>query len=172
YTLRLLQRELELFQRELPSSLSTEHVAPCREIAADLMALDGEFSEVCLDLAEPSVSVLTDPIELEGVALGCFRIVLGWKNLGQTRPYEVIAEQPSPAAEHEEVTHPHLQGGQLCEGEGAASIQAALREGRILDFFTIVQQILNTYNAASAHVPLDRWSGVPCRACGYMMSLD
>src|SRR5690349_6031553 len=40
YTVRQLQRELELFERELPGGPSATPVAPCREIAADLMALE------------------------------------------------------------------------------------------------------------------------------------
>jgi hypothetical protein len=64
------------------------------------------------------------------------------------------------------VTHPHVCNGQLCEGDGAAPIKAALGSGRLLDFFVLVGQILETYNDASAHVTLDNWEGRSCNDCG------
>jgi hypothetical protein len=98
--------------------------------------------------------------------------VLRWTDIGRKQAYEVIAEEPCCAAENEEVTHPHVQSGRLCEGQGAVAIRSALTEGRILDFFLLVSRVLDTYNAGSAHVPLDRWSGVPCRDCGLIMPSD
>jgi hypothetical protein len=143
----------------LPSAVKPTRLAPPSEIAADLAALGGEFPEVALDLAERNVSVVTEPIELEGIALGRFRICLYWLQLYQTRAYEVIALEPTPASENDAVTHPHVYDKLLCPGEGALPIQAALAEGRMWDFFTLVNQILQTYNAGSAHIPLNRWAG-------------
>jgi hypothetical protein len=172
YLARQMGRELAQFQSNLPQSILPEHVARSHEIAADLAALTDEFSEVAIDLAEKSISVVTEPVELEGHVLGSFRIVLYWPDIGRKQAYEVIAEEPCRAAENEEVTHPHVQGGRLCEGQGTVPIRSALTEGRILDFFLLVSRVLDTYNAGSAHVPLERWSGVPCRDCGRIMPSD
>jgi hypothetical protein len=136
------------------------------------LALFQEFPEVDFDSPQKTVSVVTEPIELEGVALGRFRIELSWPDIGRGQAYEVVALEPCCAAENEEVTHPHVQGQRLCEGEGSTAIRAALTEGRILDFFVLVNRILETYNAGSAFVSLDRWSGIPCRDCGWMMPSD
>jgi len=172
YAVRRVQRELDTFHGQLPSAVKPTRLAPPSEIAADLAALGEEFAEVALDLAERSVSVTTEPIELEGNSLGRFRICLYWQQLPQTRAYEVIALEPTPASENDAVTHPHVYDKLLCPGEGALPVQAALAEGRIWDFFTLVKQILQTYNAGSAHVPLDRWTGTACRDCGYIMPSD
>jgi hypothetical protein len=69
-------------------------------------------------------------------------------------------------------THPHVREKLLCEGDGAASIRRALAEGRLLDFFTLVRQVLETYNPGSAYVELSRWNGVTCKDCGYIMPGD
>ena len=57
----------------------------------------------------------------------------------------MIALDPSPAASNSETTHPHVQTNQLCEGDGRSAIRHAMREGRLLDFFVLVRQILQTY---------------------------
>ena len=38
-----------------------------------------------------------------------------------------------------------------------------LASGRLLDFFVLVRQILQTYNDGSAHVPLDDWEARSAR---------
>ena len=120
------------------------------------------------------LSVVTEPIILEGMDLGRFEIALDVE--GDPRriwgSYEVIALDPSPAASNPETTHPHVQTNQLCEGDGRSAIRRALREGRLLDFFVLVRQILRTYNAASAYVSLEHWSGVECRDCGELVGED
>ena len=132
-----------------------------------------EFPEVSIDKAEQTLSVLTEPIDLQGTHLGPFRIVLRWNRLRQRRSYDVEASEPNPAQGEEEITHPHVQGRQLCEGEGAICIKAALSQGRIFDFFLLVKQILETYNPSSAYISLDRWNGVACpRAAGTCLPMS
>jgi hypothetical protein len=169
YSIARFTKELERVRQQLPSKLFV--IATPREILADLATLEEEFEELTLDLKERSLSARTEPIELDGLYLGPFQIVLHWDQI-QRRAYEVIATDPCPAEGSEDVVHPHVRDGLLCEGEGAASIKAALAQGRLLDFFTLVRQILRTYNAESAYVALDRWHGVNCRDCGFRMPLD
>jgi hypothetical protein len=172
YLVQRMERELQSFRQQLPKELSSGLTASPREIAADLVALQQEFPGATLDLDERKLSITTEPIELEGTHLGPFRIVLRWNQIRQYRAYDVEATEPCAAEGDEEVTHPHVRDGQLCEGEGTAPIKAALSQGRLLDFFTLVRQILETYNPGSAHVSLDRWDGVNCRECGWRMPSD
>jgi len=60
----------------------------------------------------------------------------------------------------------------VCEGDGAAAIKAALEEGRLCDFFSMVGSILNTYNPDNPYVALSDWDGVACYECGYVMDYE
>lgn len=53
--------------------------------------------------------------------------------------------------------HPHVASGILCTGDGQGVIQEAIYQGRLEDFFRIVEAILRTYNASSPHEPLQEW---------------
>ena len=165
--LRRLVRELDTLVPQEPLTASTCPVASPGIIAADLESLGQDFSQVEIELKRHTISLCTDPIELGGLDLGPFRIELDWNRLGETGAYKVIAIKPRQGGEDDQVTHPHVRSQQLCEGDGAAPIKSALRQGRIGDFFLIVRQILETYNAGSAYIPLDRWDGVICRDCGH-----
>ncbi|MBA4017585.1 MAG: hypothetical protein C0483_10470 [Pirellula sp.] len=138
----------------------------------DLTALETEFNEVEVDLRKKQLSVTTDSIELEGVSLGQFVIRLNWSHLGENRPYEVEAVEPNPAAGDSSVTHPHVHGNALCEGDGKFAIRSALEAGRLLDFFLLVRQILETYNPSSAYVRIKDWEGVSCVDCGCTTDRD
>jgi hypothetical protein len=140
-----------------------------REIFQDLAALADEFEGVALDGSSQTVSVTTQPIVLEEIALGSFQIRLHWDRIGERRPYEVVALNPNPAGESSDTTHPHVKRDQLCEGDGQPAIAQALRTGRLLDFFQLVSRILDTYNAGSAYVSLSEWNGSPCADCGAVL---
>ena len=142
------------------------------DIYRDILALDDEFEEVEIDLDEHELSVTTDRIVLEDIDLGPFEIRLDWQRLGASSAYRVVALDPNPAARSDDVTHPHVQDEQLCEGEGRAAIRAALAEGRLYDFFLLVSQLLHTYGRGSAYVELDDWDGVPCDDCGGSVDED
>lgn len=137
-----------------------------RSLFADITALTGEFDEVEFDLREKRLWVVTDPIELDGLALGRFRIVLLWARLGENRPYYLEALDPNEASCDSSVIHPHVRDDALCEGDGKSAIRAALESGRVFDFFLLVRQILETYNSASAYVRIEDWVGVKCVDCG------
>jgi hypothetical protein len=143
-----------------------------REIFKDLVALSDEFEGVTIDGSSQTVSVTTDPIVLEEINLGPFEIRLHWDRIGERRPYEVVALAANPAGESSEITHPHVKGDQLCEGDGQVAIASALRTGRLLDFFQIACRILDTYNSGSAYVSLANWNGSPCADCGAVLGDD
>jgi hypothetical protein len=172
YVTRRLERELEAFRQQLPATLQSAKASNPGEIMKELSALQAEFDDVELDPQERTLCVTIGPIELEGVYLGGFRVNLYWEMIGRSRAYVVEALDPCLAEGTEDVTHPHVRDGMLCEGDGTAPIKAALSQGRFFDFFTLVRQILETYNAESAHVTLDKWDGVTCRDCGNRMSRE
>ncbi len=111
-------------------------------------------------------------MELEGVFLGRFLIELPWQLLSQAKPYAVRALEPQPAASDETVVHPHVRDDDLCDGEGRVPIQTAFREGRLLDAFLLIRQVLQTYNRQSAYIPLSQWHGVVCPDCGTTIAAD
>jgi hypothetical protein len=172
HALRRLRTQCDACHANLPRSMVSTRLAPPGEIVGDILALDAEFDGLAIKLEENLLQIETDPIVLEETALGRFRIELRWDLIGKERAYEVIAESPNTPENDEEVTHPHVRDNLLCEGEGAAPIRRALAEGRLLDFFTLVRQVLETYNAGSAYVELSRWNGVTCKDCGYIMPGD
>jgi len=166
------RRELENALRVLQSRPPQRHVASASDIYRDILALRDEFEAVEIDLGEHELSVTTDRIVLEHIDLGPFAIRLDWHLLGSSSTYRVVALDPNPAAKNEDVTHPHVQDGRLCEGEGRSAVQAALAECRLYDFFLLVFQLLHTYGRGSAYVELDDWNGIPCDDCGDSVDED
>jgi len=139
------------------------------DIYAELLQMEQEFGDVKFDLEGKFLSVTTDPITLEGIPLGPFEVSLPINRISKLysdSPYRVIALKPNPASCNESVTHPHVSDEMLCEGEGHVAIRIALEQGRICDFFTMIVNILQTYNPSSPHVALDEWDGISCYDCG------
>ena len=161
----------ESFQR-LTSNRPSFVVPTVRDIFADLVALVEEFDDVSIVLSERLVAVTTAPVVLEGLALGRFQVRLDWGRIGTAHPYDVVALTPNPARSSEDTTHPHVMDERLCEGDGKVPITRALREGRLLDFFHIVNSLLNNYNPSSAYVALSDWEGSTCVDCGDMIQAD
>jgi len=144
-------------------------------IIGELHQLQQEFSEVEFNRNDKNVSVTIEPVTLDSVYLGPFKIQLDLSKLAELykeSPYFVIALDPHPAATSDDVTHPHVSNARLCEGDGYTAIRAALEQGRLTDFFTMVKGILNTYNPDSPYVSLDDWDGIACYECGYVMDRE
>jgi len=141
----------------------------------EMRQVQDEFGDMEFDDDERMLSVVTEPITLEDLYLGPFKIQLEldkFSELYTSIIYQVIALDPHPAATDEAVTHPHVSNDQLCEGDGAAAIRAALEQGRLCDFFTTVRSILNTHNPDSAYVSLYDWDGEPCYDCGHVVDRE
>ena len=135
-------------------------------IFRDIEALRGEFDNVTIDRPKQRLTVQTSNISLEHVELGSFEICLNWKFIKESSPYDVVAVEPNCPSSNDSVSHPHVQSDSLCEGEGADPIRRALDEGRIYDFFCIVDHVLRNYNPDSAYVQIEDWNGISCKACG------
>jgi len=145
------------------------------DIFAELNQIDQEIGEYQFDLKERTISVITEPITLDDIPFGPFEIKLfiGQVNKLYTEsPYIVIALEPNPAGADSNVTHPHVSSEKLCEGDGHTAIRRSLEDGRLCDFFTMIVNILQTYNPDSPYVSLDDWDGISCYDCGYTVSGD
>jgi hypothetical protein len=164
-----LQRFKELIERPI-SKLPRP-----ADICAELEQLEQEMEGYHFDSAENTLSVITEPITLEGLALGEFEIKLTIDQIPMLylgSPYAVIAIDANPAGADDNVTHPHVSGERLCEGDGKLPIRKALEEGRIYDFFTLINSTLQTYNPNSAYIRLEEWQGIACYDCGYTIAGD
>jgi hypothetical protein len=163
-----LRNEVTELDHKLRPSSGEDRIAPVGDIYADLIALHDEFEDVAFNRRDHTLSVTTEAIELDSVYLGPFEIRLDWTHLLEGHPsnYRVIAVDPNPAAANESVTHPHVQDEAVCEGDGHQPIRRALEQGRLLDFFMIVANLLRTYNSGSPFVSLSDWHGVECADCG------
>jgi hypothetical protein len=161
----------EIFER-LTSNRPSFVVPAVRDIFADLVALVEEFDDVSIVLSERLVAVTTAPVVLEGLALGRFQVRLDWGRIGTAHPYDIVALTPNPPRSSEDTVHPHVIDERLCEGDGKVPIARALREGRLLDFFHIVNSLLNNYNPSSAYVALSDWEGSTCVDCGDIIQAD
>jgi hypothetical protein len=158
--------------RQHASARPSPPLAAVREIFNDLESLADEFDDLTIDLSEPVLSVTTAPIVLEDIRLGRFQVRLHWGRIGMAHPYEVLALEPNPASSSEGTTHPHIVDERLCEGDGKLPIARALHQGRLFDFFQIVNRVLNTYNPSSAYVALSDWEGRGCSDCGEVVDPD
>jgi hypothetical protein len=161
-----LQRSLGALATELRDRGRPRTIAGQGDIYKDLVALEEEFPEVQIDRAEAQISVTTEPVILEDIHLGPFQIRLDWQQLQAIHPYRVAALEANPAASNEEITHPHVNGQLVCEGDGRVAIARSLAEGRLYDFFLTVDRILHTYAPGRAYVELENWHGSPCHDCG------
>jgi hypothetical protein len=169
--------EIPFLASNLQSLLDRRHreVPGLSVIADELRALQQEFDEVEFNHQQKALCVTTESITLEDISLGRFQVVLHLDDLNQMyqrSPYRILALEPNPAANDSAITHPHVSNEVLCEGEGGAAIRAALEEGRLADFFSMVRSILTTYNPDSPYVPLADWDGTPCSECGYLMDRE
>tara|TARA_R110000868_G_scaffold123899_1_gene327814 strand:- start:2984 stop:3949 length:966 start_codon:yes stop_codon:yes gene_type:complete len=170
---QLIQQLTTLYQ-DLSSDASKQQIFSVKELYAELQALEEEFGEVNLDLREQSISINTEPIELEGVYLGPFEIRLKYANLKMDNgaPYRVFARDPHPAFTNDCVTHPHVQSDVVCEGDGRQVIRRSLEQGRLFDFFTMVTSLLGTYNPDSPYVALGDWDSVECTECADVIAAN
>ena len=161
-----LQQAIERLSCQLQEELRQRPFASDSDLYRDLVALAEEFAAVEYRGAEKLLCATTAPITLEGIDLGPFEIRLACGGRDPLPSYKVIALAPNPASSNPDVTHPHINDGHLCEGDGRRAIASALAEGRLFDFFTIVNQLLHTYAEGRAYVELESWHGVSCHDCG------
>ncbi|MEQ8853225.1 MULTISPECIES: hypothetical protein [Gimesia] len=169
-----LTRQLVTLQQELESVTAEKPLPAIRTIYEDLLALEEEFCESNINLKAKSISVVTEPIVLEGVYLGAFEIRLEFTDLNSDAPfqYQVFAQDPQSPITDDAVTHPHVQSDIVCEGDARVPIKRSLEQGRLLDFFVLVSRLLHTYNPESPYVALSDWHSAECSDCADVVTTD
>ena len=167
-----LHRAIDQMLWQLVDVQTLRKIASPGELYLDLVALQEEPFELEVDADEGELCVTTEPVVLKGTDLGRFQIRLKLGGLQDEQSYRVVALDPAPAASNRLVTHPHVNDEVLCEGDGSVSVRKALAEGRLFDFFTMVDRLLHTYAAGRAHIELEQWQGMCCHDCGCVMNED
>lgn len=169
-----LTRQLVTLQQELESATAEKPVPAIRIVYEDLLALEEEFGDYIIDLKNKTISVVTESVMLEGVYLGAFEIRLELAALNSDSPfhYTVIAQDPQPPITNDAVTHPHVQYDNVCEGDARVPIKRSLEQGRLLDFFVLVNRLLLTYNPESPYVALSDWHSAECSECADVVTTD
>jgi hypothetical protein len=144
-------------------------------ILDELRQLEQEFEHVEYKPREKVLTVRTDPIELEELALGPFAIELclgsGWHGCDSCS-VRCIALKPNPAAGNDSITHPHVSNERLCAGDATVPIATALRQGRVCDAFCLVLAVLQEYNPQSPYVAIEDWDGERCEECNDVVDSD
>jgi hypothetical protein len=173
---RLLNEISSSVSRNRPlAEKKNQDIPKLSTIAEELQAAEDEFGGIDINLQKNTISVVTEPITLEHTYLGPFEIRLQvgqLSQLSQNAPFDVIALEPHPASQDKTVTHPHVSMEKLCQGDGTVAIGHALGSGRVLDFFTLVTNVLKTYYPGGAYVGLDEWDGIACHDCGSIVTRD
>lgn len=142
------------------------------EVFTELQSLEHEFDEVTL-IEKHVLAVQSETIKLCGVHLGRFSIRLHWPGLAHQADvdcFDIVALDPNPARDNEDVTHPHVRSRKLCAGDATVPVKMALEQGRLTDAFQLICSVLRNYNSSSAYTSLDEWEGTTCSNCGYGMS--
>jgi hypothetical protein len=170
-------RDLPRYITDAQRGIQTSQVAvpSLRELYSEMIQLRQEFDGISCSSSRSGqhLSVTTEAIELQGIYLGEFEIVLDIARLSRecgSDTFLVRALDPHPAASNRSVTHPHVNDEQICPGDASAAIRGALCDGRVCDAFLMMRSVLLVYNPGSPHVSLDSWGGTPCYECGYSVS--
>lgn len=105
------------------------------------------------------------------IELGDFQIKFNLDMRFDSRLADILvvkALNPNPAVNNSDITHPHVDDGSLCAGDGDILIRQALQQGRIEDAFKLVLAVLDNYNDSSPYVHLNEWDGevYVCDECG------
>jgi hypothetical protein len=143
----------------------------------ELRQIDNDVGGLKIDFSQKFVSAVTEPITLKDIRLGPFAIQFYWGRLKQSADilcFDIVALDPNPAADNDDVTHPHIKKEKLCAGEASMPIKLALQQGRLADAFSLIRSVLLTYNPHSPHVALEDWDGTAqdCNDCGGSMDVD
>lgn len=103
------------------------------------------------------LSVLIKDVVLEE---DCENVELGdfWIHVNITRPMDSLRIESRDKVESSGgFTHPHVSGIKLCIGAGGLLSKEALCQGRLEDYFRIIESVLRTYNEHSPYEELREW---------------
>lgn len=148
--------------------LASYRVPGVKTIRNELEGLLAEYGGFFFSPAKNILTAEVGPFIIQGFNFGKFQIDLDLKYgciLGHEHIPVVNAVDPKYPSGDTDHTHPHVRGRQPCLGAGRAPLTKALSQGRILDSFSIVSSVLNTYSN-DPFMKMEAWIGVKCRECG------
>lgn len=165
---------------------SSEHDLPGTPVApmpdpeavrADLEYLAASHEDAVADIESDRVVVgfKTERIRLQSdhgreFDLGPFRVFAGF-SFGYRRnepehEYWAEALDPNHPTDNDDITHPHVDAGTVCLGQGNSILHAALDRAAFSDALDVMDAVLHTYNSDSPYRSLESWDGYPCSNCG------
>ena len=127
-----------------------------KEAIEEIRIISNAWKDVAYRDGVISISIADVVLEDENeeVELGPFKISL---NLEHPLGGPSISPMPSDIESNRGYRHPHVSGSHLCTGDGGILMKEALCQGRLEDYFRIVEAILRTYNEVSPYQPLSNW---------------
>jgi hypothetical protein len=161
------QLQLNEYFEDRIIKLVKARVPTIENIYKDLVFLKKEFDNITFN--HGMLSVRTKDIVLKGINFGPFDIYLDTIDLISIHicddvGVEVKAITPNFSSSDSSYPHPHVEDTSLCVGEGKYAIGSAIRGARILDYFSIVNAIMNTYGV-EPYEDIDAWSRDSCYDC-------
>lgn len=135
-----------------------------RDLYQELLMVEREFGGLAWDHADKRLTAVTEPIVLEGVKLGAFRLEVRFHKTAVNRYrrftnscLRVVAVTPNYSSRNGN-THPHVGGQrQLCFGDAGNAAFAAVNRGQLGDFFVLARAVLSTHYDREAYEPLEHW---------------
>jgi len=159
--------ELDEYLENRVVRLTKTRVPTIDNIYKDLVILKKEFKDI--GFKHNILFVRTDDIILEDVNFGPFNIHFDTSNeyfmyTEDGVHVEVEPLRPNFPSCDSSHPHPHVEDGAVCVGDGEEAVAASIRDIRILDYFSIVNAILNTYGSGPFE-DISAWTNDRCNDC-------
>lgn len=142
------------------------------QLRGEVAALRASYADVSVEWSEYRLVLewTTPRVVLEGINLGRFRVTLGVTldpDIVDFDELNVEALEPNPSTHNDELTHPHVLGGNICMGNGHFVFLWAVQSGRLADAADILWSVLRTWS--DGHFDggnMYEWNGYACDNCG------
>lgn len=154
---RDISNKLAMLTSTLKMAVQDKPVTPIStgEANNEIQAIVDSWPEVKYRNSILSVRIngVTLSDDKEDIDLGDF-----WMHLDLTSPLDNLRIESIDCVSSEgDYYHPHVRNKKLCQGDGADPSVDALRQGRLEDFFRVIEAVLRTYNELSPHEVLTQW---------------
>jgi hypothetical protein len=153
-TVKALSDDLMYIKSLFEYTLQPVHPIPSLpEIIEEIRAINSNWPDVSFRNNKLYIKItkviLSD--DNESVNLGDFNMVFDVHN-------RLTVESIDQITAKEGACHPHINGSnELCTGDGQDAMSMALDQGRLEDYFRIVESIVRTYNDDSPYTHLREW---------------
>lgn len=168
-TTATIQRMMSLLKQSM-SYIQSEPIS-LKQAIEEISVINDSWPEV--DFRDGILCVKVKNISLddgnETVKLGDFHIELHLNPLSNKLDIVSIDKIASSGGYY----HPHVStSNKLCSGAGADLMEDAINQGRLEDYFRIVEAILRTYNEQSPYNVLNEWYNPDHDGCVLCESCD